>query len=136
MKQAGLAVAGADRLTLTEHIAVEDLLAAGRVALLPQDDLSLACLLKSVFFDLDDSTLFEFSHGRGDTSLYDQLQMIAGDAVHAHNALAGEVLSGLHEIFGAARSLNEFEFYATLLGKNERKKEDRFPAWIGSRGRD
>ena len=40
-------VAGADRLTLAEHIAVLDLVALGRAALLPQDDLTLATALKS-----------------------------------------------------------------------------------------
>ncbi|MGB3581092.1 MAG: UvrD-helicase domain-containing protein, partial [Roseiarcus sp.] len=40
-------VAGADRLKLNEHIAVIDLIAAGRGALLPDDDLTLACVLKS-----------------------------------------------------------------------------------------
>ncbi len=123
MKQAGLAVAGADRLTLTEHIAVEDLLVAGRVALLPQDDLSLACLLKSIFFDLDEKKLFELCYGRGDISLFDQLQTISRDTDHAHNSSVVAILAGLEEMFLAARSLNEFEFYATLLGKMGGRKK-------------
>ncbi|MCF3639932.1 double-strand break repair helicase AddA, partial [Rhizobium sp. TRM95111] len=50
-------VAGADRQVLTRHIAVQDLMALGRFALLPEDSLSLAALLKSPFFDLDEETL-------------------------------------------------------------------------------
>ena len=42
LKRAGVPVAGADRLSLSTHIAVEDLVAAGRAALLPEDDLTLA----------------------------------------------------------------------------------------------
>ena len=41
LKAAGLKAAGADRLTLKDHIAVMDLIAAGRAALLPDDDLTL-----------------------------------------------------------------------------------------------
>ena len=40
-------VAGADRMVLMEQIAIADLVALGRFALLPEDDLNLAALLKS-----------------------------------------------------------------------------------------
>ncbi len=46
LKQKRIPVAGADRLQLTEHIAVLDLVAAGRAALLPEDDLNLAAVLE------------------------------------------------------------------------------------------
>ena len=39
LKQRGVPVAGADRITLTEQIAVMDLIALGRFVLLPEDDL-------------------------------------------------------------------------------------------------
>ena len=42
LKEAGVKAAGADRLALGEHIATMDLVAAGRTALLPDDDLALA----------------------------------------------------------------------------------------------
>ena len=54
LKNAGVAVAGADRLVLTEHIAVMDLLALADALLLPQDDLALATVLKSPLFGLDE----------------------------------------------------------------------------------
>ena len=50
-------VAGADRLRLTDHIAVQDLIALGRFALLSEDDLSLAALIKSPLLDLDEDDL-------------------------------------------------------------------------------
>ena len=50
LKIAGLPVAGADRMRLTDQTAVKDLLALARFALLPEDDLSLAELLRSPFF--------------------------------------------------------------------------------------
>ncbi|WP_153770434.1 double-strand break repair helicase AddA [Labrenzia sp. CE80] len=57
MKSLGVPAAGSDRLILTDHIAVKDLAALGRFMLLPEDDLSLACVLKSPLIDLDDDDL-------------------------------------------------------------------------------
>ena len=53
LKNEGMPVAGADRLVLTEHIAVMDLMALADALLLPQDDLALATVLKSPLFGLD-----------------------------------------------------------------------------------
>ena len=47
LKERGIPVAGADRIRLTEQIAVMDLIALGRFALLPEDELNLAALLRS-----------------------------------------------------------------------------------------
>jgi ATP-dependent helicase/nuclease subunit A len=65
-KRVGLNVAGADRMTLKDELAVEDCLALIRVALDPADDLALACLLKGPWCDLDndDADLFPLAHGR------------------------------------------------------------------------
>ena len=64
LKNLGVAIAGADRVTLAEHIAVMDLLALGRVVLLPEDDLSLAAVLKSPLIGLDEDHLYRLAHGR------------------------------------------------------------------------
>ena len=64
LKRRRIPIAGADRLTLTEHIAVMDLMALGRVALLPDDDLSLAGVLKCPLIDLDEDALFALASGR------------------------------------------------------------------------
>ena len=45
LKHAGIPVAGADRLKLTEHIAIIDLMNLADALLLPQDDLALAVAL-------------------------------------------------------------------------------------------
>ena len=52
-------VAGADRLVLTEHIAVMDLMALADALLLPDDDLALASVLKSPLFGLSEEQLFD-----------------------------------------------------------------------------
>ena len=67
-------VAGADRLKLTSHIAVQDLLALGRFLLLPGDDLSLASLLKSPLFNHSEDALMELAAERPEgQSLWDRL---------------------------------------------------------------
>lgn len=65
-KRVGLPVAGADRMILRDELAVEDCLALMRAALDPVDDLSLACVLKGPWLNLDDDDvdLFPLAYGR------------------------------------------------------------------------
>ncbi len=59
LKRRGVPVAGVDRLKITEHIAVRDMLALARFLVLPEDDLSLAAALKSPLFTRDDGQPFD-----------------------------------------------------------------------------
>jgi ATP-dependent helicase/nuclease subunit A len=65
-KRKGLPVAGADRMVLRDELAVEDCLALMRVALDPDDDYSLACVLKGPWCNLtdDDADVFPLCFGR------------------------------------------------------------------------
>jgi ATP-dependent helicase/nuclease subunit A len=64
LKKRGIPVAGADRLRLTEQLAVLDLMALADVLLLPEDDLALASVLKSPLFGLDDDDLMRLAPKR------------------------------------------------------------------------
>jgi ATP-dependent helicase/nuclease subunit A len=64
LKRKGVPIAGADRLRLGEHIAVMDLISVARVALLPEDDLALAEVLKSPLVALDEDALYRLAWGR------------------------------------------------------------------------
>ena len=64
LKDSGVPVAGADRLVLTEHIAVMDLMALADALLLPDDDLALASVLKSPLFGLSEEQLFALAWDR------------------------------------------------------------------------
>src|SRR6202008_4264554 len=64
LKHANIPVAGADRLKLTEHIAIIDLMNLADALLLPQDDLALAVALKSPLFGLSDDDLFKLAWER------------------------------------------------------------------------
>ena len=67
LKNAEIPVAGADRLVLTEHIAVMDLMALADALLLPDDDLALASVLKSPLFGLSEEQLFDLAWDRPGT---------------------------------------------------------------------
>jgi len=64
LKKRNVPVAGVDRLALTEPLAVQDLMALGRFLLLPEDDLTLAALLKSPLIGLSEDQLFTLAYDR------------------------------------------------------------------------
>ena len=110
LKHADIPVAGADRLKLTEHIAIIDLMNLTDALLLPQDDLALATALKSPLFGLDDDDLFKLAWRRRG-SLRDALRLHASDDEKFAAALKRLEASEQH----AARE-TPFAFYAWLLG--------------------
>ncbi|MBU0859256.1 MAG: double-strand break repair helicase AddA, partial [Alphaproteobacteria bacterium] len=57
LKVAGIPVGGVDRMVLAEQLVVRDLMAVAQFALLPGDDLTLACVLKSPFIGWTDQDL-------------------------------------------------------------------------------
>ncbi len=73
LKRKGVAVSGSDRLKITDHIAIQDLLALANFLLLPSDDLSLASVLKSPLFGINEDELFEFCYKR-EGSLWNNLK--------------------------------------------------------------
>lgn len=64
LKDAGVPVAGVDRLKLKDEIAVMDVQALARFALQPRDDLTLATLLKSPLMGVGEEELFSLCHNR------------------------------------------------------------------------
>ena len=86
----GVPVAGVDRLHLHDPLAVQDLLAAVRFAVQPNDDLSLACLLVSPLVGWDQDQLRDLAYGRS-MSLWRELRRRSSEAPHlaeAHEALS------------------------------------------------
>src|SRR5262249_18316196 len=113
-KQADAPVAGADRLALSQHIIFDDLLALARFALFPDDDLTLAALLRSPFCDLDDEGLYRLANGRKGAPLWATLKRRAG--AEPAWAAAGELLGWALETGPGARP---FEFYAEALARKD-----------------
>jgi ATP-dependent helicase/nuclease subunit A len=63
-KAAGLDVAGADRLRIGGELAVKDIAAFLRFLALPEDDLSLACALRSPILGWSEADLYDLAQGR------------------------------------------------------------------------
>ena len=133
LKRQGLPVAGADRLVLKDHIAVQDCLNLIRFALMPEDDLTLAEILRGPFCGLvnDDAHLFPLAHNRGEASLWSRLQASQDPAHDGAKAM----LESVQE----QRGLAPFEFLSEVLeqpGPNGQTGWDRLLARLGSPARD
>ncbi len=109
LKEHGIPVAGADRMRLTEQLAVMDLMVLGDFLLLPEDDLALATLLKTPFFGFDDDDLFTIGYGRPG-SLWQALQAQAPS-----KPVYGAAVARLEAWQSAARGQPPFEFYSARL---------------------
>jgi ATP-dependent helicase/nuclease subunit A len=110
LKHAGIPVAGADRLKLTEHIAIIDLMNLADALLLPQDDLALAVALKSPLFGLGEDDLFELAWRRKGS---------LRNALSLHAAADGRFRAALDRLEICERRFDQetpFAFYAWLLG--------------------
>ncbi|MFL5030224.1 MAG: double-strand break repair helicase AddA [Xanthobacteraceae bacterium] len=110
LKANNIAVAGADRLLLTEHIAVMDLMVLADALLLASDDLALATVLKSPLFELDDDALFALAWNRRGT-LWDELSAKAKT-----NPVFAEAAATLERWAHGAQYRPPFAFYADVLG--------------------
>jgi ATP-dependent helicase/nuclease subunit A len=110
LKHASIPVAGADRLKLTEHIAIIDLMNLADAVLLPQDDLALAVALKSPLFGLSEDDLFKLAWQRKG-SLRRAL---------SHHAMTDskfrDVVRRLEDCERRFKTETPFAFYAWLLG--------------------
>jgi len=129
LKHAAIPVAGADRLVLTEHIAVMDLMVLTDALLLPQDDLALATALKSPLFGFGEDDVFELAYNRGNRSLRAVLEQKA-----AANAKFATALARLNALATRARDATPFAFYAHLLGAEQGR--EHFLARLGHEAAD
>lgn len=112
LKDRGVPVAGADRIKLTEQIAVMDLIALGRFALLPEDDLNLAALLRSPLVGISEDALFSLAHNRTRT-LWEALSAQQSEFAEAHALLS--------EARAHADYSPPFEYFAEALILGRRK---------------
>ena len=110
LKNERIAVAGADRLLLTKHIAIMDLLVLADVLLHPHDDLALATILKSPLFGLSEQALFDLAHRR------------RGALRAALREARRDLAARLDALGMAAKSASPFAFYAELLGSGGGRK--------------
>jgi ATP-dependent helicase/nuclease subunit A len=105
LKAEGIPVAGADRIALIDELAVMDLLALADALLQPEDDLSLAAILKGPLFGFDEDRLFNLAYGRKG-SLWQALERDPSSHGTAKKLQAWRELAG---------QLSPFDFFAHIL---------------------
>lgn len=120
LKTEGIPVAGPDRLTLLNEIVIQDLIALGEFLLLPQNDLSLACVLKSPLLGLDEEALFDLAYNRQEETLWERLQKNL--KYQSYSLLLSELRNKVDYI-------SPFALYSDLLNRLEGRK--KFQARLG-----
>ncbi|MFA9550319.1 MAG: double-strand break repair helicase AddA [Hyphomicrobium sp.] len=128
LKSRGIPVAGADRLRMSEQIAVADLVSLGDFLMLPEDDLALAEILKSPLFGFDDDDLMALAPGRKGT-LWSAL--IANADAKPHFKAATETLKRWRS---RADFIPPFEFFASILDREGARA--KFLARLGPEAAD
>ena len=111
LKRLRVPVAGADRLVLSEHPVFEDFLALARFCQFPEDDLTLAALLRSPFCDLDEASLFDLAWKR-DGSLW---RALARRGEERPEWVAARVFLGWAKAEAGGRT--PFDFYGRVLSR-------------------
>ena len=125
LKRAKIAVAGADRMLLLQQIAAMDLVALTDVLLMPENDLSLAVVLKSPLFGLDDDDLFDLAYQRN-TSLWKVLQRKAEE-----NPRYREAADLLSRWLSRVDLTPPYEFFLELLCENGQEMRKRMLTRLG-----
>lgn len=125
LKASGVPVAGVDRMVLTEQMAVRDLIALGEALLLPDDDLTLATVLKSPLVGLSEEDLLDLAHDRRERRLWAELWRRADE-----REAFGRAARRLSRWAALARNLPPHAFYQQILSA-ERGRE-RLVARLGA----
>ena len=111
LKREDVAVGGADRMKLSEHIVFQDLIALARFVRFPGDDLSLAAILRSPFCDVSEDSLFDLAYAR-QGGLWASLQRRGGERDDWRAARAT-----LDWAIEAAGARPPFEFFSRVLSR-------------------
>lgn len=122
LKQRNVPVGGSDRMVLHEQLVVQDLMAMARFCLLPEDDLTLAEVLKSPFVGLDEDELFSLAYNRSG-SLWSELcnfnisrlDGVKSKVVCLDDSKREAIRIYLSEMIGRVRQMGVYEFLSYLL---------------------
>lgn len=130
-RRGNIPVAGADRLRLTSHIAVQDLMALGRFILQPHDDLSLCAALKSPMFNLGEDQIFQLSALRGENqSVWNHVVELADTDEITLGAVRDQLLR--YRLLANEHTVHDF--FARILGADGGRKH--FLSRLGSEAGD
>jgi ATP-dependent helicase/nuclease subunit A len=102
-------VAGIDRMSLIDNLAIKDLIALAKFVLLPEDDLNLACLLKSPFIGLPENSLYKIAVNRNKKTIWQALHE------EENHALGEKILQILENFIELYKSSNLTNFFSLIL---------------------
>ncbi|MFD1511585.1 double-strand break repair helicase AddA [Lacimonas salitolerans] len=125
-KEAGLPIAGADRLKVGAELAVRDLAALLSFLDLAEDDLSLAVALKSPLLGWGEQALFDLSHRRGKRYLW--------QALRDRQAEFPETFAILSDLRGQTDFLRPFDLIERILTRHNGRR--RLLARLGPEAED
>lgn len=134
LKRRGVPVAGADRLTLSAHIAFDDLMALARFIQFPDDDLTLAALLKTPFCGLADEDIYALAKDRRPDSLWTVLRRRAGEQPGWADALT--FLDTARDLAGTRSPFDLFTRVLGLTGPDGRSMRARLLTRLGPEAGD
>ncbi|MEM9877648.1 MAG: double-strand break repair helicase AddA [Pseudomonadota bacterium] len=112
LKRRGIPVAGVDRFDLQSPLVVRDLINLARFVCLPQDDFTLACVLKSPFCNVSEETLMHLCTDRK-AHLWTHIQR--------SEAVPASVLQTLKAALNRADFMPPFEFFSAALEHGGRR---------------
>ncbi len=110
LKAHDIPVAGVDRMVLSEQLAVMDLVALGEFLLLPEDDLTLAVVLKGPLIGFDDDDLFNLAYDRKAKSLWQRLTELSPE-----NERYAAARGWLTRLLGMVDFAPPYEIFARIL---------------------
>ena len=111
LKGLQIAVAGVDRMVLSDQLAIMDLVALGKFLLLPEDNLTLATVLKGPLVGFDEDLLFELAYDRGGATLWQRLGERA-----KHDPRCARARDGLSHLRSRVDYVAPHELYTEILG--------------------
>ncbi len=110
-----VAVSGADKMVLSEQIAIQDLVSLGKFLLFPQDNLSLAEVLTSPLFSINGELLEDLCYGRQkNETLWDRM---------GHEPRCAEIYSQLVTLLNNLDYIRPFELFNFVLSKMEGRRK-------------
>ena len=126
LKKRGIPVAGSDRIVLPKFPVIRDLMNLIRFCIDNKDDYSLACVLKSPMFSLNDSMVFDICNARNTenarraaidkntekTTLFETLQSTHPD-----------IYSTITDFLNLSRTASPYEFFIHVLNNCDVRKK-------------
>lgn len=122
LKSLGVPVSGADRMILKDQLAVQDCLSLMRFCLFPEDDLTLAEVLKSPFLSWDEEELFSLAYKRKGTLWQEicnfdfaRINNIPEGAICVADQKREKARDYLSRLIGRVRAMGAYEFLSHIL---------------------